>query len=87
MGALNMYSGARDVFAEESVVLAETFAGYAAVAIANTVVYRDALDLAAHLHRAIESRAVIEQATGTSSPGSTAPTMRRSRCSLGCPSA
>ena len=64
VGALNMYSNAEAAFAADSIALAETFAGYAAVAIANTVSYRDALDLAAHLHAAMESRAVIEQAKG-----------------------
>lgn len=64
VGALNMYSSAEAAFADDSIILAETFAGYAAVAIANTVSYRNALDLAANLHAAMESRAVIEQAKG-----------------------
>jgi GAF domain-containing protein len=64
VGALNMYSNARAPFAAASVGLAETFAGFAAVAITNAVVYRDALDLAAHLRTAMQTRAVIEQAKG-----------------------
>ncbi len=64
LGALNMYSGSEVAFAADSVDLAETFAGYAAVAIANAVSYHDARDLAANLRAAMESRAVIEQAKG-----------------------
>jgi GAF domain-containing protein len=64
VGALNMYSSADTPFADASIALAETFAGFAAVAITNTVVYHDALDLASNLRLAMESRAVIEQAKG-----------------------
>jgi GAF domain-containing protein len=64
VGALNMYSNAGAPFAATSVALAETFAGYAAVAIANAVVYHDALDLTANLRNAMQTRAVIEQAKG-----------------------
>lgn len=64
VGALNMYSDAQAAFTQASIALAETFAGFAAVAIANAVVYHDALDQAAHLQAAMESRAVSEQAKG-----------------------
>jgi len=64
VGALNMYSNTQAPFAETSVELAETFAGYAAVAITNAVSYRNAVDLAAHLRTAMQTRAVIEQAKG-----------------------
>ena len=43
--------------------LAEAFAGYAAVAVANAARYSTA-DLARHMQLAIKSRAVIEQAKG-----------------------
>jgi GAF domain-containing protein len=64
VGALNMYSDAGAPFADASIALAETFAGYAAVAITNAVAYRDAVDLTAHLRTAMQTRAVIEQAKG-----------------------
>jgi len=64
VGALNMYSNAKAPFAGASVALAETFAGFAAVAITNAVVYRNALDVTAHLRTAMQTRAVIEQAKG-----------------------
>jgi ANTAR domain len=50
-----------------SVTLVEsdrTFAGYAAVAIANVRLYQSTATLAEDMRRAMESRAVIEQAKG-----------------------
>ena len=43
---------------------AEVFAGYAAVAVANISSHAAAVNEAIHLRRAMESRAVIEQAKG-----------------------
>jgi GAF domain-containing protein len=44
--------------------LARTFAGYAAVAIANADLYLATATLAENMRRAMETRAVIEQAKG-----------------------
>ncbi|GAA3551894.1 GAF and ANTAR domain-containing protein [Microlunatus spumicola] len=64
IGALNMYSRARTAFPASSIALAESFAGYAAFALANTLEYQDALDLVTNLRTAMASRSVIEQAKG-----------------------
>lgn len=62
--ALNLYGRRPAAFDDEAVIVAETFAGYAAVALANAYAYHDAADLARQLQEAMESRAVIEQAKG-----------------------
>jgi len=59
-----MYSTQLDAFDEEAVVLAQTFAGYAAIALANAHLYDVSATLAQHLAAAMENRAVIEQAKG-----------------------
>lgn len=64
VGALNVYGAERDAFDEDSIRLAETFAGYAAVALANAHLYDTTATLAQHMQVAMESRAVIEQAKG-----------------------
>ncbi|MEU4242525.1 GAF and ANTAR domain-containing protein [Actinoplanes sp. NPDC026619] len=63
-GALNIYGRKPGAFADDAGVLAETFAGYAAIALANTHLYHTAAELARHLQAAMDSRAVIEQAKG-----------------------
>jgi transcriptional regulator with GAF, ATPase, and Fis domain len=63
-GALNVYSSKPDAFDDDAVILAETFAGYAAVAMANAHLYDGAARLAQEAEAAMESRAVIEQAKG-----------------------
>jgi GAF domain-containing protein len=63
-GALNIYSTERDAFDDDAIALAQTFAGYAAVALANAHLYDTTATLAQHLQAAMESRAVIEQAKG-----------------------
>ncbi|BCY12718.1 GAF and ANTAR domain-containing protein [Actinoplanes sp. L3-i22] len=63
-GALNIYATSPRAFDEEAVVLAETFASYAAVALANAHLYDTTVTLAQHMQTAMESRAVIEQAKG-----------------------
>ncbi|RBY95439.1 histidine kinase [Blastococcus sp. TF02-8] len=64
IGALNLY-GTDDVpFDEATQELATAFASYAAVAVANAGVYASTATLAANLQRALESRAVIDQAKG-----------------------
>jgi len=63
-GALNLY-GVRDAaFDHDAVVLAETFAGFAAVALSNANLYGTTARLARQLEAAMASRAVIEQAKG-----------------------
>ncbi|SCG39048.1 GAF and ANTAR domain-containing protein [Micromonospora rifamycinica] len=64
VGALNLYGTARHAFDAETVELAQTFAAYAAVALANAHLYASATTLAAQMRTAMESRAVIEQAKG-----------------------
>jgi GAF domain-containing protein len=62
--ALNLYGKLEAAFDEESVQLAESFAGYAAVALANANLYAVTARLAQQLQTAMVSRAVIEQAKG-----------------------
>jgi GAF domain-containing protein len=62
--ALNLYSRRGHAFDEEAVTLAETFAGYAAIALANATLYGVTAKLARQLETAMASRAVIEQAKG-----------------------
>jgi GAF domain-containing protein len=64
IGALNIYGTEDGAFDEQTQELATTFAGYAAVAVANAGLYASTAQLAAHLQRALESRAVIDQAKG-----------------------
>ncbi|MEU4221386.1 GAF and ANTAR domain-containing protein [Actinoplanes sp. NPDC026623] len=63
-GALNLYATKVDAFDEDAVVLAQTFSGYAAVALANAHVFDATATLAQQMQAAMESRAVIEQAKG-----------------------
>ncbi len=63
-GALNLYSVKPDAFDAESIVVAETFSGFAAIALANAHLYDTTATLAQHLQAAMEHRAVIEQAKG-----------------------
>ena len=63
-GALNVYSTGPDAFDEAAVGLAQTFAAYAAVALANAHVYDIQTTLAEQMRAAMESRAIIEQAKG-----------------------
>jgi GAF domain-containing protein len=63
-GALNIYATKPDAFDNDAVLLAQTFSGYAAVALANAHLYDVTATLAQQLQAAMESRAVIEQAKG-----------------------
>lgn len=63
-GALNIYGNQAHAFDAEAADLAETFAAYAAVALANAQVYESAAALATQMQEAMASRAVIEQAKG-----------------------
>jgi GAF domain-containing protein len=63
-GALNVYATQPGAFDSDAVVLGQTFAGYAAVALANAHVYDAQANLAQQMQAAMASRAVIEQAKG-----------------------
>jgi GAF domain-containing protein len=63
-GALNIYGDPPHAFDAEAVALAQTFAGYAAVALANAHLYDATASLVQHMQTAMASRAVIEQAKG-----------------------
>jgi GAF domain-containing protein len=63
-GALNVYAREPHAFDDDAVILAETFAGYAAVAMANARRYEGFATLADHVQSMMDSRAVIEQAKG-----------------------
>ena len=65
VGALNLYSRAEQPMSAHLAALAEAFAGYAAVAVANASLYQSALDEAHHMHQAMKNRVVIEQAKGS----------------------
>ena len=63
IGALNLY-GRAGPFADSDGELAESFAGHAAVAVANAHAYHQARELSHHLEEALKSRDVIGQAKG-----------------------
>jgi GAF domain-containing protein len=63
-GALNVYATQPEAFDDEAVTVGQTYAGYAAVALANAHLYNTTATLAEHMRTAMESRAVIEQAKG-----------------------
>jgi transcriptional regulator with GAF, ATPase, and Fis domain len=63
-GALNIYSTKPHAFDDDAIVLGQTFAGYAAVALANAHLYDTTANLAQQMQAAMDSRAVIEQAKG-----------------------
>jgi GAF domain-containing protein len=64
IGAVNVYSSKPHAFPDEHIALGQTIASYAAVAVHNAQTFTQAADMAYHLARAMESRAVIEQAKG-----------------------
>ena len=64
IGALNIYGTDDGAFDAATQELATAFASYAAVAVANAGVYASTATLAANLQRALQSRAVIDQAKG-----------------------
>ncbi|GIE99254.1 GAF and ANTAR domain-containing protein [Paractinoplanes rishiriensis] len=63
-GALNLYAVRKDAFDDDAIIAAQTFAGYAAVALANAHSYDSTATLARQMRDAMEHRAVIEQAKG-----------------------
>ncbi|MGV9214032.1 ANTAR domain-containing protein [Micromonospora sp. RB23] len=64
VGALNVYGGSANAFDPAAIVVAERFASYAAVAIANAHLFDNAATMAEQMRQAMRSRAVIEQAKG-----------------------
>jgi GAF domain-containing protein len=63
-GALNVYATRRDAFSPDAVLVARSFAEFAAVAMSNAHLYQTQVTLAQHMRAAMQSRAVIEQAKG-----------------------
>ncbi|MEV6489372.1 GAF and ANTAR domain-containing protein [Actinoplanes sp. NPDC051633] len=63
-GALNIYATTPNAFDDDAVTIAQTLAGFAAVGLANAHLYETQATLAGHMQKAMESRAVIEQAKG-----------------------
>jgi GAF domain-containing protein len=74
IGSINAYSNGHDVFAEHAVRLGAQFARPAAVSVYNAQLLADAHERTLRLQRALDSRAVIDQAIGIirSRSGSTA---------------
>ena len=64
VGALNMYASTSDPPAEQTISLAQAFASYAGVAVANAALYNHTAELADQMRAALQSRSVIEQAKG-----------------------
>ena len=64
IGALNVYARPRDSFGAEATRLGESFAGPAAVSVANARALAQAERLVAQLSAALASRAEIDQALG-----------------------
>jgi hypothetical protein len=63
-GALNVYAREPHAFDDDAVILAETFAGYAAVAMANAHLHDGPATLAGPGRSRMDNRAVLEQAKG-----------------------
>jgi GAF domain-containing protein len=63
-GALNIYATKPHAFDENALTVAQSFASYAEVAMANAYLYNAKTTLAQHMEIAMRSRAVIEQAKG-----------------------
>ena len=64
IGALNIYAPEVNAFDQDAVTVAQSFAAYAAVAVANAHLYDSTATLARQMQAAMENRAVIEQAKG-----------------------
>jgi GAF domain-containing protein len=64
IGAINSYANTRDSFGERAVRLGSQFAGPAAVSIHNAQLLAGARERTEQLQRALDSRAVIDQAIG-----------------------
>jgi GAF domain-containing protein len=62
--AITVFSDVPGAFDDEAINLIETFAGYATIALSNAHLYDVTAGLAEDMRRAMEHRAVIEQAKG-----------------------
>ncbi|MEU4472629.1 GAF domain-containing protein [Micromonospora sp. NPDC023888] len=65
VGALNLYARTPHAFDDDTVTVLETFAAYAAVALANARLSDSTISLARQVHEATASRAFIAQARET----------------------
>lgn len=63
-GALNIYATTPSAFDDDAITIAQTFAGFAAVGLANAHLFETQATLAGHLQKAMENGAIIEQAKG-----------------------
>lgn len=59
-----MYSTVEQPIPAETVALAQGFAGYAAVAVADAALYHSAIDETRHMNEALKTCATIDQAKG-----------------------
>src|SRR6201999_3106325 len=64
IGSINAYAKSRDAFAEHAVRLGSQFARPAAVSVYNAQLLADAQERTLRLQRALDNRAVIDQAIG-----------------------
>jgi GAF domain-containing protein len=64
IGAINTYARGRDAFGEHAVQLGSQFTGPAAVSVYNAQLLAGAQERTKQLERALDSRAVIDQAIG-----------------------
>ena len=64
VGALNIYASTPHAPSDETMTLAQAFASYAGVAVANAALYNHSAELADQMRTAMQSRSVIEQAKG-----------------------
>jgi GAF domain-containing protein len=64
IGAINAYAKGRDAFGEHALQLGSQFAGTAAVSVYNAQLLAKAQERTSRLQRALDSRAVIDQAIG-----------------------
>jgi GAF domain-containing protein len=64
IGAINAYARNRDAFGEHAMRLGSQFAGTAAVSVYNAQLLANAQERTSRLQRALDSRAVIDQAIG-----------------------
>ena len=63
-GGFNVYGAVVEGFSDEDEQLCRAFAAQASIVVANVQAYWSAMDLSRNLTKAMESRAVIEQAKG-----------------------
>jgi GAF domain-containing protein len=78
-GALNLYATEPDAFDADAVVVAQAFASFAGLAMANDYLNDAQVALSLHVEAAMDSGAIIEQAKGSSSLIGVAPPTRPSR--------